>query len=258
MRKIPALDLAVVVAYISMAACLSATPQSGPQASAPDRRPDPAIWAIIQPPCNPLPPGTPIRMAGTLPVRSGIRPPQKIVDVRPVSPTPSANGVVIIEVTIGIDGSVTATRLLRSVPGLDKAAIDAARQWRFTKTCLGGNVVPLIMTVTVEFRPEPAAPATADPRRVKTVAPIYPEAALAAGIDGRLVVSLDVRPDGTVGHVTFVRSVPALAKAVYDAVVQWTYSPALRDGEPVAATVNEQVGFSLSGPSSVRRPPGPH
>jgi protein TonB len=40
-------------------------------------------------------------------------------------------------------------KLLRSIPLLDHAAIDAVRQWRFTPTLLNGRPVPVIMTVTV-------------------------------------------------------------------------------------------------------------
>jgi protein TonB len=41
--------------------------------------------------------------------------------------------------------------VLRSVPLLDKAALDAVRQWRFTPTLLNGVPVPIVMTVTVNF-----------------------------------------------------------------------------------------------------------
>jgi len=37
------------------------------------------------------------------------------------------------------------------VPLLDAAAIDAVRQWRFTPTLLNGQVIPVVMTVTVTF-----------------------------------------------------------------------------------------------------------
>jgi protein TonB len=42
-------------------------------------------------------------------------------------------------------------RLLRSIPLLDAAALDAVRQWEFTPTLLNGNPVPVVMTVTVNF-----------------------------------------------------------------------------------------------------------
>ena len=42
-------------------------------------------------------------------------------------------------------------RVLRSVPLLDQAALDAVRQWQYTPTMLNGVPVPVIMTVTVTF-----------------------------------------------------------------------------------------------------------
>jgi TonB family protein len=60
-------------------------------------------------------------------------------------------GVVILEATIGPDGSVQDAKVLRSIPLLDQAAVDAVKQWQFAPTLLNGAPVPVIMTVTVNF-----------------------------------------------------------------------------------------------------------
>ena len=60
-------------------------------------------------------------------------------------------GIVIIEAIIGPDGRVTDTKVLRGIPLLDGAALDAVRQWEFTPTLLNGVPVPVILTVTVNF-----------------------------------------------------------------------------------------------------------
>jgi protein TonB len=60
-------------------------------------------------------------------------------------------GVVIIEATIDPGGKVTKTRLLKSIPLLDQAALDAVRKWEYEPTMLNGVAVPVIMTVTVNF-----------------------------------------------------------------------------------------------------------
>ena len=99
----------------------------------------------------------PATQAGTQPLRVGgtIRQPERVVYVPPVMPDQARaagiNGVVIIEATVGPDGSVTNARILRSIPLLDQAALDAVRQWRYTPTLLNGNPVPITMTVTVNF-----------------------------------------------------------------------------------------------------------
>jgi protein TonB len=41
--------------------------------------------------------------------------------------------------------------VLRSIPQLDQAAIEAVKQWTFTPTLLNGVPVPIVMTVTVNF-----------------------------------------------------------------------------------------------------------
>ena len=105
----------------------------------------------------PLPPPPPQAYDGMAPVRVGgsIKVPTKIKDVRPVYP-PDAQaagigGVVIIEAVIDAAGKVGAANVLRSIPALDQAAVDAVRQWEFTPTLLNGAPVPVIMTVTVNF-----------------------------------------------------------------------------------------------------------
>lgn len=91
------------------------------------------------------------------PVRVGgnIRVPVKIHDVKPVYPADAqanrVQGVVILEALIDTDGTIAAARVLRSIPGLDEAALDAVRQWKFTPTLLNGNPVGVVMTTTVNF-----------------------------------------------------------------------------------------------------------
>ena len=61
-------------------------------------------------------------------------------------------GVVILEARVEKDGTVSSAQVLRSIPLLDQAAIDAVRQWQFTPTLLNGVPIPVIMTTTVNFR----------------------------------------------------------------------------------------------------------
>ena len=103
------------------------------------------------------PSGAPVSSSGITPVRVGgdIRVPAKIKDAKPVYPPEAmasrVQGIVILEALIGVDGSVEQARVLRSIPLLDQAALDAVRQWQFTPTLLNGAPVPVIMTVTVNF-----------------------------------------------------------------------------------------------------------
>jgi protein TonB len=88
-------------------------------------------------------------------VGGNIRPPTKTRNINPVYPqiaqSARVQGVVIIEATISPTGKVVDARVLRSIPLLDQAALDAVRQWEYTPTLLNGVPVPVIMTVTVQF-----------------------------------------------------------------------------------------------------------
>jgi protein TonB len=106
----------------------------------------------------PPPPPPPPRSAATLaPVRPGgdIQRPTKIKDVPPLYPriaqATHVQGMVIIEATIGPTGTVQDARILRSIPLLDAAALEAVRQWEYTPTLLNGMPVPVLMTVTINF-----------------------------------------------------------------------------------------------------------
>ena len=57
----------------------------------------------------------------------------------------------IIEVRIATDGSVEEARVLKSIPLLDQAALDAVKQWQFVPTLMNGQPTPIIMTVTINF-----------------------------------------------------------------------------------------------------------
>lgn len=77
--------------------------------------------------------------------------------------------------------------------------------------------------------------------------PIYPADALAAGIEGRTVLRVLVRTDGTVERLTLHRSSGwrSLDQAAEDAVRDWRFIPARRAGVPVAFEVLVPVRFSI-------------
>jgi protein TonB len=101
----------------------------------------------------PPPPPSP----GTSPIRvgDGLAVPRKIVHVPPVYPQGARDagvqGVVILEAVIATDGSVKSVAVLRSVPLLDQAAVDAASQWRFEPARLNGEPTEVVMTLTINF-----------------------------------------------------------------------------------------------------------
>jgi protein TonB len=88
-------------------------------------------------------------------LHSGMQAPRKIAHVDPVYPRVAQSahieGVVILEAVIDAQGRVERVGVLRSIPLLDQAAVDAVKHWSYTPTLLNGVPVPIVMTVTVNF-----------------------------------------------------------------------------------------------------------
>jgi TonB family protein len=118
-----------------------------------------ASGRLAAPPPATAPPPTagPARVPtdGRVRVGGAIRPPVRLVNVNPEYPEEARDagieGVVILEIVIGEDGSVLEAYVLRSIPELDQAAIDAVYQWQYQPTLLNGAPVQVEMTVTINF-----------------------------------------------------------------------------------------------------------
>jgi protein TonB len=93
--------------------------------------------------------------ASAVRVGGAIKEPKKLKNVTPVYPAVAARGkvegVVILEIAIQPNGHVEDVRILRGIPLLDDAAVDAARQWVFAPTLFRGMPVSVMMTVSVRF-----------------------------------------------------------------------------------------------------------
>jgi protein TonB len=79
----------------------------------------------------------------------------KIVNMAPVYPAIAraarVQGVVIMEAVLNAQGGGEPVKVLRSIPLLDQAAMDAVQRRRFTPALLNGESVPVVITVTVNF-----------------------------------------------------------------------------------------------------------
>jgi protein TonB len=95
----------------------------------------------------------------TTAVRAGgaVRNPVKTKDVTPVYPAVAKSarvgGTVQVELTIDPEGKVADARIVKSVPLLDQAALDAVKQWEYTPTRVKGVAVPVIVNVAINFQP---------------------------------------------------------------------------------------------------------
>jgi len=95
------------------------------------------------------PPVEPLRVGGK------IKEPKKVKHVDPVYPLLArkahVRGLVILECRIDASGRVTDARILRGIPMLNEAVIEAVRQWVYMPTLLDGQPVPVVMTITYTF-----------------------------------------------------------------------------------------------------------
>jgi protein TonB len=102
-----------------------------------------------------VPPPPPVRSD---PVRVGgqIEQPKLIKRVEPLYPPLAVSahieGIVILEAIVDRDGFVEQVKVLRSANSLlDKAAIDALKQWQYSPVILNGRPERFILTVVLSF-----------------------------------------------------------------------------------------------------------
>ena len=141
----------------------SSTPggPSAPPAPVSESRPPAPDPRAPRPDKTAVAPVTPVRVGGA------IAAPRKLQHVEPAYPAAAQSarvqGTVTAEIQVGTDGTVRESRVVRSVSGLDQAALEAVRQWRYAPPFVNGTPTPVLMTVNVVFRLPEAAPATPTP-----------------------------------------------------------------------------------------------
>ncbi len=92
----------------------------------------------------------PARVGGT------IQPPKTVKRVRPEYPAEARRagleGAVVLECMIDTDGRVINVEFLKGPVPLKESAVAAVRKWRYSPALLEGRAVPVIMTVTLNFK----------------------------------------------------------------------------------------------------------
>jgi TonB family protein len=94
----------------------------------------------------------------------------------------------------------------------------------------------------------PAAELT-QPAAIRKVDPAYPLQMMRQNVGGTVILYAIIRADGTVGNVRILRSVDErLDRFASQAVAQWQFQPATKNGSPVDVEATFQIPF---------RPPPP-
>ena len=99
----------------------------------------------------PEPPAGPRRVGGeVLPPVKVFAPPPRYPEIARKA---RIQGVVHLEAVIDSAGNVTRVKLIKGLPmGLDQAAVEAVRNWRFEPATYRGKPVPVLYNLTIIFR----------------------------------------------------------------------------------------------------------
>jgi len=194
-----------------------------------------------------------------------VKPPLLIKVVNPIYPEKArkaqVEGIVILEARTDEKGNVEDAKVLKSIPVLDQAAIDAVKQWKYEPAVIDGKPRKIVFTVTVRFTLTPgdrekalekfaqgalkAEGTIKPPMLIKAVDPVYPEEARKAGIEGIVILAAKTDATGHVQDVMILRPVAGLNQAAIDAVRQWIYEPYVKDGKPTPIVFTVTVRFQL-------------
>ena len=74
----------------------------------------------------------------------------------------------------------------------------------------------------------------------------YSDQAVKAGLEGTVVLYMEVGPSGRASYIRVVRGLGlGLDEKAIEAVSRWQFRPGMKDGQPVTVTVTIQVNFRL-------------
>ena len=168
----------------------------------------------------------------------GVPVPKKAKHVQPVYPPEALaqgiRGIVILDLVIDAAGHVKATSVVRSVPGLDEAAITAARQWEYEAVKVDGQPASVRLTVPITFAltlPK-LQRESGIPELRQGISPPLP----AAGGRGRATAEVTLEADGRIGGARILEGDEPWAGALLAALKTWRFSP-----PPEDATLSFQV-----------------
>jgi TonB family protein len=151
----------------------------------------------------------------------------------------------------------------RQQPEFERSILDESRREERHSvvkriTVMGSLVGLLLYSVAVHSQQsngcEPIAPKQ-PATHCGYVMPIYPPKAKAAGIEGTVVVFVQISESGRIDWVRIVSGTEPLRQGAVDAVKSWVYRPILIDGSAHGFRSVIKVNFTIEKPPAQ---PSPH
>lgn len=162
----------------------------------------------------------------------------------------TTTGLVSLWVDLDTSGSVQSIQVVQDTPPLTAAAEASVQKWTFKAAKVHGKGVATHFPVHVVFNPynpggtsvvggalkvPPAVPSNQlhfMPPQIRLASyAFYP---VNTQVEGTVVLSVGVDKSGHSSHIRVVHGVQPLADAAVDAVKQWGFQPAMRDGQTAA------------------------
>ncbi len=106
--------------------------------------------------------------------------------------------------------------------------------------------LPLAALDAAKPAPKADTPGVIKPQLISKTEPKYTPEAKEAKIQGPVVLDAEIEADGTVGNVKLKKSLdPGLDKNAIEAIRQWKFKPAEKDGKPIKVLTSIEVNFRL-------------
>jgi len=178
-------------------------------------------------------------------------------------------GAVVLRIGVGKNGKVKNVTVISGDPQLADAAIGAVHKWTYAPFLNEGKHVEAQTSVNLNFEIDDAGdpqvltfyrvplkpgmgelvtlgPGVSPPKAIYMVDPQYSETAQRAGSQGLCVVSLTVGLDGQPYDIQVKRNLGmGLDEEATEAVKQWKFKLATKDGRPIAMPINVEIQFTL-------------
>ena len=204
----------------------------------PPEHPDYIRALIYNPPPPPPPP---------LPRGSGLV--EKLEPVKPVTPethpeTPKLTVDIPKETPLKPEARERDTEQAGSVTGSDNGVAEGMESGQ-EGGVVGGVPGGVLGGVVGGTGDGPVLDYDQAPRGIKITRPQYPQEAFVKKVEGTVELEIVIDSNGRVIRARVVKSIPLLDAAAIQTVQQWIFSPAIKNGRPVATIASAPVTFRI-------------